>query len=387
MNEENDLKVGTLLTHDNAYPEGSITPPIYQSSLFAFTDYDSMIERFEGKSQNSLYSRVDNPTVKMLEKKIASLEKGDACIAFSSGMSAISNAILSVVEPGDKIVCVNHVYPDAYRFMRGFCKNFGVETVFVDGESLEDVEREICGAKLLYLESPNSWAMGEQNLKAIATLAKAHGVITAIDNSWASPIFQNPIELGIDIVIHSASKYLSGHSDVVAGVVISNEHYISQIKKKVSPFLGGKLSAFEAWLIMRGLRTLHIRMEHHNNSGMYVAERLLGHPNVTSVAHPGITKAEYSGLKGFSGLFSFDVTDEIDVKKFCNALTIFRMGVSWGGYESLVMPAISVINQEGEFNSAKDFGVGPNTIRVSIGLEDKDDLWEDLNNALNLARN
>ena len=386
MNKENEINSDTLLIHDNAYPEGSITPPIYQSSLFAFTDYDSMIERFEGKSQTSLYSRVDNPTVKILEKKIADLEKGEACIAFSSGMSAISNAILSVVAPGDKIVCVNHVYPDAYRFMRGFCKNFGVNTVFVDGESIEDIESELEGAKLLYLESPNSWVMGEQNLKAIANMAKAKGIVTAIDNSWASPVYQNPLELGIDIVIHSASKYLCGHSDVVAGVVISNEKYISQIKKNVSPFLGGKLSAFEAWLILRGLRTLHLRMEQHNKSGMYVAEQLLGHPNVTSVAHPGITKAEYSSLKGFSGLFSFDVTDDIDVKKFCNALSIFRMGVSWGGYESLVMPAISVINQEGEFNSARDFGVGPNTIRISIGLEDKDNLWEDLNNALTLAR-
>lgn len=383
--DENEMNLATLLTHDDAYPAGSITPPIYQSSLFAFSDYDTMIERFEGKSESSLYSRVDNPTVKILEKKIAALEKGEACIAFSSGMAAISNAILSVVHPGDKIVCVNHVYPDAYRFLRGFCTRFGMNVEFVDGESLEQVEAAIKDAKLLYLESPNSWVMGEQNLLAISELAKKYGVVTAIDNSWASPVFQNPIELGIDIVIHSASKYLSGHSDVVAGLVISSKKYITQIKQNISPFLGGKLSAFEAWLIIRGLRTLKIRMQQHQESALHIAKKLLDHPCVTNVMHPALLNDPNSKLSGYSGLFAIEVIEGVNVKAFCNALTLFRMGVSWGGYESLVMPAISVLNQEGEFNSAKDFGVTPTTIRMSIGLEDMDDLYDDLNNALTVA--
>ncbi|MDC0611732.1 aminotransferase class I/II-fold pyridoxal phosphate-dependent enzyme [Vibrio sp.] len=380
-----EMSLNTILTHDEKYPEGSITPPIYQSSLFAFTDYDSMIERFEGKSTNSLYSRVDNPTVKTLEKKIAQLEHGDGCIAFSSGMAAISNAILSVVKPGDKIVCVNHVYPDAYRFMRGFCQRFGMETVFVDGTSLSAIESAIEGAALLYLESPNSWVMEEQNLSAIAEIAKRKGVVTAIDNSWASPLYQNPLDLGVDIVIHSASKYISGHSDVVAGLVISSQPFIDKIKKNISPFLGGKLSAFEAWLILRGLRTIHLRMERHQENSLYLAQKLLDHPYVVSVMHPGMNTSETSSLKGFSGLFSINVKEQVNIKQFCNALEIFRMGVSWGGYESLVMPAISVLNQEGEFNSAKDFGVSPQTIRLSIGLEDKDDLWKDIRNAIDKA--
>src|SRR5471032_877683 len=191
--QSDELSESTRLVHDARHDRGAISPPIYQSSLFSFTDYDSMIARFRGDSDHALYSRVDNPTVVELQHKVAELEGGEACLAFGSGMAAISNAILSVAGPGDKVVCVNHVYPDTYRFLRGFCTRFQIESQFVDGSSLDVLEEAMQGAKLLYLESPNSWVMGEQNLRAIAELAKKYSVLTMIDNSWAYTLLSKPL--------------------------------------------------------------------------------------------------------------------------------------------------------------------------------------------------
>ncbi|QTF07209.1 aminotransferase class I/II-fold pyridoxal phosphate-dependent enzyme [Brenneria izadpanahii] len=382
---ENDsarVNLQTRLMHEPRHDKGAISPPIYQSSLFSFSDYDTMIERFRGESDHPLYSRMDNPTVRVFQEKMAALEGGEACVAFSSGMAAISGTILSVVRPGDKIVCVKHIYPDAYRFMRGFCHDFSVETVFVDGESLEEIDEALNGARLLYLESPSSWVMTEQNLASIAKLARAKGVTTVIDNSWASPMYQKPLAAGIDIVVHSASKYISGHSDVVAGVAVGSQRHISAITRTISPFLGGKLSANEAWLLLRGLRTLPFRMRQHCESALALARRLSAHPQVLKVNHPGLAPSDISSLTGYSGLFSFELDEAVDIPRFCNQLQLFSMGVSWGGFESLVMPAISVLNQAGEFNSAIDFGISPRLIRISIGLEDTDDLWRDLQQAI-----
>ncbi|WP_217548249.1 PLP-dependent transferase [Pantoea sp. GbtcB22] len=372
----------TLLTHDQRHEMGAVTTPIYQSSLFTFSDYDSMIARFRGESDQPLYSRVDNPTVKALQDKMAALEGGEACLAFGSGMAAISNAILSVVAPGKKVVCVNHVYPDTYRFLRGFCQRFGIVTEFVDGDDEAAIGAALSDASLLYLESPSSWVMSEQNLNKLGAMAREAGVVSMIDNSWASPIFQQPLLCGIDIVVHSASKYISGHSDVVAGLVIASQQHINNITRHISPYLGGKLSAHEASLLMRGLRTLPLRMKHHHQSALTIAEKLAEHPLVTDVCHPGLKSQSWSTLRGYSGLFAFEVAEQVDIPQLCNALELFHMGVSWGGFESLVMPAISVINQASEFNSAVDFGVSPRLIRISVGLEETNDLWADLQQAL-----
>ena len=382
MPNDKSIPQQTLLTHDQRHEMGAVTAPIYQSSLFTFSDYDSMIARFRGESDQPLYSRVDNPTVKALQDKMAALEGGEACLAFGSGMAAISNAILSVVAPGKKVVCVNHVYPDTYRFLRGFCQRFGIVTEFVDGDDEAAIGAALSDASLLYLESPSSWVMSEQNLNQLGAMAREAGVVSMIDNSWASPIFQQPLLCGIDIVVHSASKYISGHSDVVAGLVIASQQHINNITRHISPYLGGKLSAHEASLLMRGLRTLPLRMKHHHQSALTIAEKLAEHPLVTDVCHPGLKSHSWSTLRGYSGLFAFEVAEQVDIPQLCNALELFHMGVSWGGFESLVMPAISVINQASEFNSAVDFGVSPRLIRISVGLEETNDLWADLQQAL-----
>jgi len=375
-----------VLACDPQHHNGAVSPPIYQSSLFTFNSYDEMLSRFRGDTDQALYSRVGNPTVRVFEKKIAQLERAEDAIAFSSGMGAISNAILSRVQSGDKILCIKHVYPDTYRFLMGLCRRFSIDVEFVDGSDLDAVEIALVGAKIFYLESPNSWMMEQQHLSAIADLSRAQGVTTIIDNSWASPLFQKPLTLGIDIVLHSASKYISGHSDTVAGVVASSQANMDIIRQQVSPYLGAKLSANEAWLLIRGLRTLKLRMDQHQRSALAIIEKLQQCPQVTAIYHPVVNPSNYDSLQGYGSLFSFKLTEGLEVAAFCNALQIFQLGVSWGGYESLVIPAEAVVNQQAQFNSAKDFGVSCRLIRLYIGLEDVDDLCRDIQQALVAAQ-
>jgi cystathionine beta-lyase/cystathionine gamma-synthase len=243
---KNTTSIETQLAHDDRHAEGAIAPPIYQTSLFTFESYQAMVDRYRGDVTQAIYSRVDNPTNTVLHEKLVLLEGGDAALSFSSGMAAISNTILSIVNPGDRIVCIKNVYADTYRLLRGLCSRFGIETIFVDGADVAEVGRSLSGAKLLYLESPNTWMFEEQDLKSLATLARANDVTTVVDNSWASPINQSPLSLGIDLVVHSATKYISGHSDTVAGVVVGGAALVERIDQTVRPYLGASLSAQDA---------------------------------------------------------------------------------------------------------------------------------------------
>ena len=368
----------TELVHDDRYSEGAVAPPIYQTSLFSFEDYQSMVDRYRGDSDQAIYSRIDNPTTRVLQDKIAMLEGGESASAFSSGMAAISNAILAIAQSGDRIVCIKHVYPDTYRLLCGLCSRLGIVTEFVDGTDTDAVAGLLQGAKLLYLESPNTWMMQEQDLKLLAGLARAAGVTTIVDNSWSTPLFQRPLQTGIDLTIHSASKYISGHSDTVAGLVVGRADLIERINLQVQPYLGASLSPHSAALLIRGLRTLPLRMQRHQDSGLLVAGRLAERADVRHVHHPGLQKNDFSLLRGYGSLFSIEVDESVHIRSFCDSLQIFRLGVSWGGYESLVVPAEIARDQEGEFNSARDFGVPPRLIRLFVGLEDPDDLWNDL---------
>lgn len=203
-------------------------------------------------------------------------------------MAAISSSVLSFVEPGDRIVAVKHVYPDAFRLFGTILKRMKIEVTYVDGRDEESVAKALPGAKLLYLESPTSWVMEAHDVGALAALAKRHGAVSMIDNSWASPFFQRPLTLGVDLVIHSASKYLGGHSDVVAGIVAGSKEMIARIKAEAYPYLGGKLSPFDAWLLIRGLRTLPLRMKAHEASALEIARRLQRLEMVETVCHPGL---------------------------------------------------------------------------------------------------
>ncbi|CAN7698072.1 PLP-dependent transferase [Pararhizobium sp. LjRoot238] len=374
-----------IVAHDESNAYDAVVPPIVQTSLFTFTDYDDMVASYRGEKIRPIYTRGLNPTVRMFEEMLAKLEGAEDAIGFASGMSAISSTVLSFVEPGDRIVAVKHLYPDAFRLFGTLLKRMRIEVTYVDGRDEEAVARALPGAKLLYLESPTSWIMETHDVAALTALAKRHGVVTTIDNSWASPIFQQPISLGVDLVIHSASKYLGGHSDVVAGVVAGSKELIGRIRSEAYPYLGGKLSPFDAWLLIRGMRTLPIRMKAHEQSATALAKRLQAHEAVETVCYPGLANQLAPGLSGTSGLFSFIFRDGIDVRTFSDHLKLFKLGVSWGGHESLVVPGDVVLAQKAQPNSAVAFGISPRSVRLHVGLEGTEALWSDLEAAITAA--
>jgi cystathionine beta-lyase/cystathionine gamma-synthase len=368
-----------LLAHDTeAHAGDAVVPSIAQTSLFTFDSYAEMADTFSGVRSRNVYSRTTNPTVTVFEQKIAALEHAQEAIGFPSGMAAISGAVLACVEPRDRIVCVRHVYPDAYRFFQTFLKKFGVAVEYVDGADLRAVEAALPGAKLLYLESPTSWTMQALDVGALAALARRHGALSIIDNSWSTPIFQRPLTLGVDLVVHSASKYIGGHSDTVAGVLAGSNELVSHVRRTICPYIGAKLAPFEAWLLLRGLRTLAARVLTHEASALELARRLSTHRSVTAVHHPALAGPLPAGLTGTTGLFSFEVDAGIDVPAFCDALDLFQLGVSWGGHESLVIPALIARAQAAGPNSALDFGIPAGMIRLNVGLEGTEALWADL---------
>ncbi|MDF0660932.1 MULTISPECIES: PLP-dependent transferase [unclassified Rhizobium] len=383
---EDPFDLASIITaHDDGNFADAVVPPIFQTSLFTFSDYDEMITVYRGEKVRPTYTRGLNPTVRAFEEMLAKLEGAEDALGFASGMAAISSSVLSFVEPGDRIVAVKHLYPDAFRLFGTILKRMKIEVTYVDGRDEEAVARALPGAKLLYLESPTSWVMDAHDVGALAALAKRHGVVSMIDNSWASPFFQRPLTLGVDLVIHSASKYLGGHSDVVAGIVAGSKEMIARIKAEAYPYLGGKLSPFDAWLLIRGLRTLPLRMRAHEASALEIARRLQKLEVVETVCHPGLANRLPAGLNGTSGLFSFIFRDGVDIRAFADHLKLFKLGVSWGGHESLIVPGEVVLQQKAQPNSAQTFGIHARSVRLHVGLEGTEALWRDIEEALAAA--
>ncbi|QCI99627.1 PLP-dependent transferase [Agrobacterium larrymoorei] len=374
-----------IVAHDGTHAFEAVVPPIVQTSLFTFSSYDEMVATYRGEKSRPVYTRGLNPTVRMFEEMLAKLEGAEDALGFASGMSAISSTVLSFVSPGDRIVAVRHVYPDAFRLFGTMLKRMNIEVTYVDGRDEAAVEKAMPGAKLFYMESPTSWVMEAHDVGALAAIAKRHGAISVIDNSWASPIFQKPLSLGVDLVLHSASKYLGGHSDVVSGVVAGAKSMIDRIRAEAYPYLGGKMSPFDAWLLIRGLRTLPIRMKAHQESALAIASRLQALDVVETVCHPGLANRLPPGLNGTSGLFSFIFREGVDVRAFADRLQLFKLGVSWGGHESLIVPGEVVLEQKAQPNSAHTFGISARSVRLHVGLEGTDALWNDLEPAIREA--
>lgn len=366
-----------VVAHDGPHAFSAVVPPIAQTSLFTFESYDEMVAAYRGEIVRPIYSRGVNPTVRMFEEMVARLEGAEDALGFASGMAAISAAVLSHVAPGDRVVAVRNVYPDAFRLFGTTLPRMGVTVDYVDGRDPAAVAAALPGARLLYLESPTSWQIEALDVGALAAAAKSAGVLSIIDNSWATPIFQNPLALGVDLVLHSASKYLGGHSDVVAGVVAGPRALVDRLRAELYPYVGGRLAPFDAWLLVRGLRTLPLRMLAHEESALALARRLAERREVTAVNHPGLGPLP-PGLRGTSGLFSFELAGGLDVRAFCDALRLFKLGVSWGGHESLAVPGEVVLQQKAQPNSADAFGISARSVRIHVGLEGTEALWADL---------
>ena len=367
---------------------GAVAPPVYQTSNFCFDDVPAMRLALADELKSSFYTRGNNPTVETLRRKLAALEGAEDALAFSSGSGAVSAAVIAFVSQGDHVVCVNRPYSWTRVLLRDMLPRFGVSTTFVDGTDSRNFADAITEkTRMIVVESPNSMTFEQQDLRAVADLAKAHGLITLCDNSWASPLHQSPIACGIDLVVHSATKYLNGHSDVVAGAVCGGHQLIQQIFRGPFMTLGAVLSPHDAWLMIRGLRTLEVRMARIAQTTAEVAAFLAGHPKIRQLLMPGAPgdpQAELGArqLKGQSGLLSIRVAadDLAAVDRFCASLECFLLACSWGSYESLAFPVACLMKEESYRSTANPLPY--DLIRLSIGLEPASALIADLESSL-----
>ena len=370
------------LAEDRENYFNAIAPPIIQSSNFAFKTVDELRQAFADEYSTYLYSRGLNPTVDILRKKLAALDNAEDCLVFNSGAAAIFAAVLANVKSGDHIVSVNKPYTWAQKMFNEILPRFGVTTSYVDGRDIENFERAIFpNTTVIYLESPNSWDYAIQDLKAVGELAKAENIVTIIDNSYCTPVYQKPLDFGIDLTLQSATKYIGGHSDTVAGVLCGSKKMIERIFNSEYMNIGSGISPFNAWLLIRGLRTLPMRLERITQTTLQIVKYLKQHEKVESVIFPfdesfpqyALAKQQ---MQGACGLLTFIIKAETleQVEKFCNSLQHILMAVSWGGHESLIIPrcaGIAAANFNPLFKEHR-------MIRLYVGLEDFDYLVKDL---------
>lgn len=361
----------TAVAHDlhDSRHQGAVAFPIYQNSLFTR-------ERHAEREHKYWYSRGDNPTVEVLEERLALLEQGEQARCFASGMAAITAAIFSVVRQGDHVVCTDQVYGGTRYFLEAFLTRFGIATTFVKADRLEQIAAALQpNTALLYLESPTSLLFELQDLRACADLARDRGIKTIVDNTWATPCYQRPLTLGIDLVVHSLSKYVGGHSDAIGGAVVGGEALLSRIRQQEHCSLGGIMTPHTASLIMRGLRTLPLRMRQATETGMAVAAYLASKPFL-KVRYPGLEDhPQYElgrrQMTGYGSLMSFEAeAAEAQMCDWVDRLRYFRIGPSWGGYESLAL----VLGSCGQFGGSASSVL----VRLYCGLEAPEDLIGDL---------
>lgn len=370
---------------------GAVVPPLFQNSLFTFEDWDAIDAAFSNRSRTYIYSRAGNPTVRLAEEKIAELAGGERARLFASGMGAISAALLHSLRAGDHVIAIRNLYGPASNVLEVYLREkMNVTTTFVPGNDSAQFEDAITDqTTLIYLESPSTAVFGLQDLAAVSALAHARGIRTMIDNTWATPLFQRPLELGIDLEIHSCSKYLGGHSDLVGGVIIGRAEDLDAISIREVEWLGSAMAPFDAWLLTRSLRTLPLRVRQHEANALHVARFLESHPSVREVRYPGLRShpqrdlalRQMSGTTGLLG-FVLDTEDLRAIKRFVNGLAVFQIGVSWGGHESLVYAPVISASKEISAERFADLGIVPGDIRISVGLEHADDLVADLEQAL-----
>jgi len=365
----------------------AVAPPIMQTSNFVFKNVEEMRNAFKDEYSTYLYSRGLNPTVDMLRKKLAALDEAEDCLVFNSGAAAIFAAVLANVKCGDHIVSVNQPYSWAQKTFDVILARFNITTTYIDGTDIVNFEKAIrSNTTVIYLESPNSWVYALQDLEAVALLARKQNIITICDNSYCTPLYQKPISFGIDLVLQSATKYIGGHSDTVAGVLSGSSAMIKRIFNSEYLNIGSGVQPFNAWLLLRGLRTLPARMERVSATAFKVIEFLQSCSKVEKVIYPfdesfGQSELAKKQMKGAGGLLTFIIKAGTlqQVELFCNSLQHILIAVSWGGYESLIIPKVAGMNAE-----AFDVNIYEHRmIRLYVGLEEAAYIVDDLQQAFN----
>ncbi|NHD15652.1 MULTISPECIES: trans-sulfuration enzyme family protein [Actinopolyspora] len=356
---------------------GAVAPPIYQTSLFAKPSFAEFVRQQAAEHENFVYSRGSNPTVAFLEERLALLERGETAKCFASGMGAIGAVLAGLLRSGEHVLFVNTIYGPTLE-LADHLERFGIEHTVLADPAGDVAEHIRANTALIYVESPGTMLMKVVDLPGLAALARERGIRTVMDNTWSTPLFQKPLAAGVDLVVHSLTKYIGGHSDVLGGAVIGSRNTVDELFHRGHQLFGAVMSALEASLVLRGLRTLPVRMEQHQHNALRVIDYLRARSEVLAVHHP---HAEHdpdeelitTQFSGFSGLVSFELRQGTfeRVSRFVDALTLFRIGPSWGGYESLVTSPVRPDDESGPVSR-------PGLIRLSVGLEGARSQLEDL---------
>jgi methionine-gamma-lyase len=382
----------TLAVHAGEAPcpvTGALDTPIYQSSTFAAADSAEMAAVYGEEKPGYMYTRYGNPTIHALEQKIAALEGGEAALATASGMAAISTAILGYVKAGDHVVAARSLYGAAYNFLNKKLPRMGASATFVASTEAQDFEKALQpNTRLIYFETPSNPILEILDIRALAEMASRHKIPLMMDNTFASPALQRPLALGVTVSVHSATKYLCGHGDAMGGIIVGPRDYISLLVHEVIRDFGGIISPFNAWLILRGLHTLHVRMPAHCSSAHRVAEFLAAHPRVERVNYPGLPghpghDVAKGQMKGFGAMISFEAKGGYDAgMKVMDRVNLFARAASLGDTRSLIVHSASTSHRAVPRDQRLEIGISDGLVRLSIGLEAPEDLIEDLDQAL-----
>ena len=379
------MKESTLLIHggiDGDAATGAVNVPIYQTSTYR--------QRALGENTGWEYSRTGNPTRAALEVLISDLEGGTRGFAFASGMAAIS-AVLSLFKSGDRILISKNVYGGTFRVLDKVFKQFGLGYALTDTDDTSALDAAITSdVRAILVESPANPLLTVTDLAAAASVAKRRGILTIVDNTFMTPYLQKPLALGADIVVHSATKYLGGHSDVVAGLAVTNRPEIAERLAFVQNAVGGVLGAFDSFLLIRGIKTLAVRMDRHVANAEALASRLAAHPQVSRVWYPGLKdfpghNIQFRQAKNGGAMISFELADGKDHREFFRALRLVTLAESLGGVESLVCHPASMTHASIPKETREKIGITDRLIRLSVGIEDVDDIWSDIENAIEKA--
>ncbi|MEO6696352.1 MAG: PLP-dependent aspartate aminotransferase family protein [Ignavibacteria bacterium] len=376
------MKFATKQIHAGQHPEettGAVITPIFQTSTYS--------NKKLGETKGFDYGRTINPTRTALEKNLAALENGKYGFCFSSGMAAVQ-VLISMFKPGDHVICTNNVYGGTYRLFEQVIKNYGVEFSYVDTSNFDELQKSVKeNTKLIYVETPTNPMLNITDLKKLNNLAKEKNITTCVDNTFMSPYFQNPLDFGIDVVLHSSTKYINGHSDVIGGCLITSDDKIAERLKFLQNSIGAVPAPFDCWLILRSTKTLAQRMKAHNENAIAICEVLSKEKKIQSLLYPGLLshpqhELAKSQMRGFGGIISLELGSYEKAVSFCNALDIFQIAESLGGVESLVCHPVSMTHGSVPKEVREKFGLTDGLVRLSVGIEDKDDLIDAIKNAL-----
>ncbi|MGE5590864.1 MAG: methionine gamma-lyase [Bacillota bacterium] len=393
--DERMQRMATRCVHAGQHPDpltGALTTPIYQTSTFVFDSAEQGAARFAGEEAGYIYTRLGNPTQAALEEKVAALEGGEAGLGFGSGMAAISAVVMALVRAGDHVLFGDSIYGCTYAFITEVLDRFGVSNTVVDFSRPEQVEAAIRpNTRVLLIETPANPSMKLGDLRALARICNRHGVTLVVDNTFMSPFLQRPLELGAHVVVHSATKYIGGHGDVIAGVAVGPKAFIDEVRMTTLKNVGAVLSPFDAWLLLRGLKTLHVRMERHSANAQRVAEFLEQHPAVARVDYPGLRsfpqhELARAQMDGFGGILSFEVKGGLEAgRRLMNSVRLCHVAVSLGDPDTLIQHPASMTHSPVPEEKRAMMGITDGLVRLSVGLEDVEDIVADLEQALAVA--